>query len=141
MVTGLARTRDVLPSRPEERHVCRNAAGKWTINGVRLHITHDERFEVNGARRVARNNAAELPGFEQDEHVRSAGANQRDVADRPGESATVKAARISPFRGLGDETLTRLGMASGHPMSVRAMAYHVAGREPHHVQAIREKYL
>ena len=56
------------------------------------------------------------------------------------EFATVRAATIRPLSGLGDETLMQ-GVASGNVMSVRAIAYHIAGHELRHLNIIRERYL
>ena len=39
------------------------------------------------------------------------------------------------------DTLMRAGVASGNEMSVRAIAYHIAGHELRHMNIIRERYL
>jgi len=93
------------------------------------------------ALRFARNDTTELPGFDQDEYARYSGANQRTLDDLLDELATVRAATLSFFNGLGDETLTRAGVASGNLMSVRAIAYHIAGHELRHLNIIRERYV
>jgi hypothetical protein len=35
----------------------------------------------------------------------------------------------------------RVGVANGHPVSVRALAFIMAGHESHHVQVIKDRYL
>jgi len=37
--------------------------------------------------------------------------------------------------------LTSSGIANGNKVSVRALGYHIAGHEKHHVNIIRERYL
>ena len=45
------------------------------------------------------------------------------------------------FRGLPPEAWTRQGSANGSPISVRALAYIIAGHCRHHAQIVRERYL
>jgi uncharacterized damage-inducible protein DinB len=138
---NLDRTRDLIGSLPEERLTYRYAEGKWTIKETLLHIVDDERIYAYRALRFARNDRTELPGFEQDDYALHSAANDRAIADLLEEFATVRAATISLYRGLGGGALTRAGVASGNHMSVRAIAYHIAGHEMHHLNIIRERYL
>lgn len=57
------------------------------------------------------------------------------------ELATVRAATLSLFNGPGDDTVTRAGVANGNVMSVRAIAYHIAGHEVRHINIIRDRYI
>jgi len=41
---------------------------------------------------------------------------------------------------LNAEELARRGVASGNPVSVRALFYIIAGHERHHVGLFRERY-
>lgn len=125
---------------PAETLVRRSAPDKWTIKEILLHISDDERIYAYRALRFARGDKTELPGFEQDDFVAASGANQREVDDLLDELATVRAATISLFNGFDADALLRRGIASGNAMSVRAIAYHIAGHELHHVKVIREKY-
>jgi uncharacterized damage-inducible protein DinB len=134
-------TRTFLLSLPEEKLLYRYADGKWTIKEIVMHLADDERIYAYRALRFARNDTTELPGFDQDEYTRYAGANQRTLADLLSELATVRAATLSLYNGLGDDTLLRMGVASGNIMSVRAIAYHIAGHELRHLNVIREHYL
>lgn len=134
-------TREFLRSLPEDLLLYRYADGKWTIKEIMQHITDDERIYAYRALRFARNDPTELPGFDQDEYTRYAGANRRTLEDLLGEMATVRAATLSLYSGLGDDTLMRAGVASGNVMSVRAIAYHIAGHELRHMNIIRERYL
>ncbi len=134
-------TRDFLLSLPEERLTYRYAEGKWTIKEILLHIADDERIYNYRALRFARKDTTELPGFEQDDYAQHSGANERTINDLLGELATVREATISLYNGLDCDALTRAGMASGNFMSVRAIAYHIAGHELRHINIIRELYL
>jgi hypothetical protein len=134
-------TRAFLLSLPEDKLLYRYAADKWTIKEIVLHIADDERIYTYRALRFARNDPTELPGFDQDEYNRHSGANQRTLGDLLDELATVRAATLSFFNGIGNETLTRAGVANGNVMSVRAIAYHIAGHELRHMKIIRERYI
>jgi uncharacterized damage-inducible protein DinB len=139
--TNLEATRAFLLSLPEDKLLYRYADGKWTIKEIVQHLADDERIYAYRALRFARNDPTELPGFDQDEYTRSAEANQRRLDDLLNELATVRAATLSLYDGLREETLRRVGVASGNVMSVRAIAYHIAGHELRHMNVIRERYL
>ena len=134
-------TRSFLLSRPEDQLLYRYAEAKWTIKEIVLHIADDERIYAYRALRFARHDTTPLPGFDQDEYTRYSAANQRTLNDLLGELETVRAATVSLYHGLGDDTLKRIGVASGKVMSVRAIAYHIAGHELRHRNIIRERYI
>jgi hypothetical protein len=136
-----AATRSFLCSLPADKLLYRYADSKWTIKEIIQHLTDDERIYAYRALRFARSDATELPGFDQDDYTRVAGANQRSLNALLDEFGVVRAATISLYEGLADETLPRLGVASGNVMSVRAIAYHIAGHELRHLNMIRERYL
>lgn len=137
---NLKATRDFLLSLSEDRLLYRYAEGKWTIKEIVQHIADDERIYAYRALRFARNDTTELPGFDQDAYTRYAEANQRTLEDLLGELATVRAATLSLYSGLSEEALKRVGIASRNVMSVRAIAYHIAGHELRHMNIIRERY-
>lgn len=134
-------TRTLLRSLPEEKLLYRYAEGKWTIKEIVQHLTDDERIYAYRALRFARNDATELPGFDQDDYTRYATANQRPLDDLLSELGTVRAATLSLYDGFSDAALLRAGVASGNFMSVRAIAYHLAGHELRHINIIRKRYL
>ena len=138
---SLEATRAFLLSLPEDKLLYRYAADKWTVKEIVLHIADDERIYTYRALRFARNDTTELPGFDQDLYARYSAANQRTLDDLLDELATVRAATLSLYKGLGDDTLTRAGIASRNVMSVRAIAYHIAGHELRHINIIRERYI
>jgi uncharacterized damage-inducible protein DinB len=139
--TNFQATRVLLRSLTEEELLYRYAQGKWTIKEIVQHLSDDERIYAYRALRFARNDRTELPGFDQDDYTSLARANERGLDDLLNELATVRAATLSLYSGLGDETARRSGIASGNVMSVRAIAYHIAGHELQHINVIRERYL
>jgi hypothetical protein len=45
------------------------------------------------------------------------------------------------FKTFDEAAWVRRGIASGHPVTVRALAYIIAGHERHHIGVIHERYL
>lgn len=115
------------------------APGKWSVKDVFLHIADTERVMAYRALRVARADVTPLASFDQDDYVRVGAANHRSLADILGELQAVRAATIALFRGLDAEALARLGVASGKPVSARALAFIIAGHERHHLRVLREQ--
>jgi len=134
-------TRDFILSLPEEKFIHRYAEGKWTIKEVLVHIIDDERIYAYRALRFARNDATELPGFEQDDYARHSRANERAIKYILDEYFAVRNSTIALFNGLEEVALTRGGVANNHFVTVRALAYHIAGHEMHHINIIKERYL
>jgi len=89
----------------------------------------------------ARNDSTELPGFDQDLFARYSEANKRDAEDLLQELSLVRQSTIAFFESLDPAALLRRGVADGKNVSVRTLAYHIAGHELRHLQLIRERYL
>lgn len=138
---NLNATREFILSLPEQKLLYRYADGKWTIKEVLVHIIDDERIYAYRALRFARNDKTELPGFEQDDYARHSRANERDIKDILDEYAAVRDSTIALFNGLEEEALARGGVANENFVTVRALAYHIAGHELHHINIIKERYL
>lgn len=114
---------------------------KWSVKEVVGHMADSERVFAYRALRFARADTTPLPGFEQNGYVEAAGFDRRTLADLAEEFADVRKATLKLFAGLGEEALARSGTANGHPMSVRAVAWVIAGHERHHARILRERYL
>jgi len=82
-----------------------------------------------------------LPGFDQDDYVLSSRANQRSIENILEEYEAVRHATIALFNGLPEDSFLRMGTANNNKVTVRALAYHIAGHELHHMNIIKEKYL
>jgi hypothetical protein len=138
---NLDATTAFLRSLPDDLLLYRYAADKWTIKEIVQHLSDDERIYAYRALRFARGDATDLPGFDQDAYTEHAAANRRTLDELLYELATVRAATLSLYEGLGEDVLRRAGIASGNVMSVRAIAYHIAGHELRHMDIIRDRYL
>jgi len=105
------------------------------------HVIDSERIFSYRALSFARNDKTPLPGYEQDDYVRDADFDSRNLADMAEEFATVRRATIQLFRPLNETEWLRHGKANENGVSVRALAYIIAGHELHHMGVLRSRYL
>src|SRR5215207_7423989 len=138
--TGGRELLDAIGRIPEERGGHRYGPDKWTIREVAGHLIDAERIFTYRALRIARRDQTLLPGFDENEYVRTAGSDQRALADLTRELAAVRESTVLLFESFPDEVWARMGNANGKPMSVRALAYVVAGHPMHHLRLLRERY-
>jgi len=104
--------RGVLAAVPEARAGFRYAEGKWTIREVVGHWTDAERVFSYRALAFARGEKAPLPAFDENEFARIA----------------------------AHDTIPLGEIASGKPVTVRALAFIMGGHVAHHLAALRERY-
>jgi hypothetical protein len=114
---------------------------KWSIKEVLVHIVDDERIYAYRALRFARNDRTELPGFDQDPFALYSGADQRPIDSIIEEYEAVRMATIALYESFTDDALLRKGIANKNEATVRALGYHIAGHELHHINIIRKVYL
>ena len=139
--SGLAATKRFILSISSNKFLYRYAENKWTIKEIIMHLIEMERIYGYRMLCFARNDQTVLPGFDAEKYVLFSGANERDVWDLLNELQAVRHSTIALLNGFTDEALLRTGIMNGHPVSVRALAYHIAGHELHHMEIIRKKYL
>jgi hypothetical protein len=72
--------------------------------------------------------------------VRGGAFSERTLADLSEEFAAVRSASLALFRSLSDEAWMRRGVANKNEVSVRALAYIIAGHELHHRRILEERY-
>lgn len=125
---------------PEARGTYRYAPGKWSVKELVSHLSDTERIFCYRALRFARGDATPLPGFDENAYALEMYADERSLADLLAELFDVRRATLSFLRGLRAEAWTRRGIASGKEVSVRAMAYAIAGHARHHLEVLAERY-
>ena len=124
----------------EARGDYRYAPEKWSIKEMVGHLSDSERIFAYRALRIGRGDTTPLPSFEEDAYVAQSRAGDRTLADLAAEWGDVRRATIALFRNLPAEAWRRRGTASDQPISVRALAYVVAGHLRHHLQVLEERY-
>jgi hypothetical protein len=129
----------LLQSIPEDRTMVRQPPYTWSIKEVMGHVMDAERVFSYRAMRFARGDTTPLAGFEQDDYVRNAHFDAYPWAGLIAEFEAIRKASISFYRNLGPAGWERRGNASGNDVSVRALAYIIAGHERHHTQILRKR--
>ena len=117
------------------------APGKWTLKEVIGHVIDAERVFSYRAMRIARGDETPLPGFDEKGWVPRSGANDRTIADLLAELRAVRAATLALLRHLPADSVARRGTASGNGVTVRGLAWILAGHPMHHLGILRERYL
>jgi hypothetical protein len=126
---------------PESQAGSSYAPGKWSIKELVGHLIDTERIFSYRALRFARNDKTPLNGFEQDDYIRGASFDDYTLSDLASEFEHVRRATLSLFKHLNSEAWNRTGTASESLVSVRALAYIIAGHELHHMEILRSRYL
>ena len=119
----------------------RYAPDKWSVNEMIGHMIDTERIFSVRALRFSRADTSPLPGFEQDDYVRNASFDAFPLSELATEFETVRHSTLFLFRHLTEEAWMRKGVASNAEITVRALAYIIAGHELHHLQVLRARYL
>ena len=118
----------------------RYAPDKWTVKEVVGHVNDSERIFTYRALCIARGDKGHLPGFEQDDYVRAGEFKDRTLAGLGEEFEHIRSGTIALFRSLSKEAWQRTGVANKNEISVRALAFVVAGHELHHRLILEERY-
>ena len=126
---------------PDARAGHRYAAGKWSIREVVGHVADAERIFAYRALRFARNDSTALPGFDENAFVSASRFGDRALSSIVAELEAVRGATVAFFDALFPEEWTRHGTASGKEMSVRALAWVIAGHELHHLGVLKTRYV
>jgi uncharacterized damage-inducible protein DinB len=136
----LKSTPEFIRSFPSKKRTQPWKEGEWTIQEILVHIIDTERIFCYRALRFARNDITPLAGFEQDDYVPFSGANRREIGTILEEYTAVRQATLTFFNSLDEDALARTGLVGGSRVSVRALAWMIAGHEIHHMNSIQENY-
>lgn len=133
-------TLNLLTKLSEQKWNYKYAPEKWTIKEVLMHIIDTERIFAYRALRVGRNDMTPLPGFDQNDYVPHVDAENIASDSIIKEYEAVRNSTIALFENMNDQAYTRVGEASGSPVSALALGYMIAGHEIHHIQLLHERY-
>jgi len=118
----------------------RYAPDKWSAKRVVGHVCDAERIFAYRALRISRGDRTPIEGFEQDDYVRNGPFANRPLAEVIEDYIAVRRATITLLRNLDESAWARRGIANKNEVSVRAIAYLIAGHELHHRRILEEKY-
>ena len=126
---------------PMDKFDYRYAEGKWTIKEIIQHIIDTERIFAYRALRISRNDQTPLPGFDENDFANNTVAQTRGLQDLLTEFSAVRHSNLLLFKSFSDEQLLRVGLASDHPISVRAIGFMLIGHQKYHQKVFEERYL
>ena len=126
---------------PADKLEYRYAEGKWTIKDILLHLIDAERIFAYRALRIGRGDKTPLAGFEENDYVPNAMANNRTLESLSIEFQFVRNSTLCLFKNFSINQLAYLGTSSDNPISVRAIGFIISGHQNHHLKKIEERYL
>jgi hypothetical protein len=126
---------------PEWDGTYRYAPGKWSVKEMLGHVIDTERVMALRALWFARGGPSPLPGFEQDDWVKNANFDGLLMANLVEEWAMLRRSNVAMFKSLPADAWMRKGTANNVVLSVRALAYIIAGHEKHHRDVLAMRYV
>ena len=116
----------------------RPAPDEWNAIEIVGHLADTERVLIYRALRIARSDATPLEGVSDfAAYVTAANFAGRTVDDVVAEYLAVRQATLALLRSLAAAAWDRRGSADGESISVRALAYIVAGHDLYHLADLR----
>jgi hypothetical protein len=132
---------DMFTALPDEKGTYRYEDGKWSIKEVLGHLIDGERIFAYRVFRIARADETPIEGFEQDGYIENAHSNERSFGGLLEEFNLLRRANLLFFDHLRDEQWRFVGIANNSRISVRAIAFIMAGHVRHHTNILSERYL
>lgn len=136
----VAQVRRLAAAVAPERERFRYAPGKWSVREVFGHLADSERLFGYRALCIGRGDRAPLPGFDQVRYLAEAGFDEVPLAELAAELAALRETNVTLLRRMDEAAWARIGTANGTPVSVRALAFIMAGHLRHHAGILRERY-
>ena len=141
----LADQLDEVPNRlrslSDSRGDYRYAPGKWSLKEVVGHLSDTERVFAYRALRIGRGDTVPLPAFDDQAWIAEMAVADVLLVEMVEEWEQVRRATLTLFRRLPPAAWSRRGTASDQPISVRALAYVIAGHTRHHLEVVVTRYL
>ncbi len=141
LTNQIGETLALLRGLPASSSTYRYAPGKWSVSELVGHMIDSERIFTGRALRFGRNDPTPIPGFEQDDYVRNSSFDAYPLSELASELEAVRQSTVFLFRHMNEEAWTRRGIANNAEVSVRALAFIIAGHELHHREIVLTRYL
>ncbi|MGH9336370.1 MAG: DinB family protein, partial [Vicinamibacteria bacterium] len=118
----------------------RYAPDKWTVRQLFGHLVDAERFFGHRAFCVSRGDETPLPGFDENLYVSRSGHEGRKLSEHVQDLSLLREANVRMMQALDGSKWALRGTANNNPVSVRALAYVMAGHIRHHLAVLQERY-
>jgi len=140
LLASQAHALDSLRALDDAAALHRYAPDKWSVKEVVGHITDGERVFAYRMLRIARADATPLAGFDPEPYVKAAHFDSIPISKLVDSFRATRASTLALMAELNDDAWPRMGVASGVPVSARALAFIIAGHATHHIKILRDKY-
>ena len=113
---------------------------KWSVREVFGHLIDAERVFGYRAFCISRGDTAHLPSFDENAYIAQSRYHEQPLASILTELKSAREGNLHFMRWLPDDNWMRIGTASSNLVSVRALAFIMAGHVRHHFNILRERY-
>ncbi len=117
----------------------KHAPYTWTIKQVVGHMADCERVFGYRAMRLSRHDTTPLPGFDENAYMAAIDFDRLPLGDLLAEFESQRRSNVLLLRHLDAEAWRRVGTINLHPMTVRAVAYVMAGHAAHHLAILHTR--
>lgn len=111
----------------------------WTIRTVIAHCCDAERVFGYRILRFATGDTTVLPGWDENHYAACDFSDLGEIQNVCAEFATQRMSNLQLLKRLKPETFDRIGSADGRKMSVRTIAWLMAGHWMHHEAIIKKR--
>ena len=123
-----------------EQEQFRYGPDKWSIRQVFGHMTDAERVFGYRSFCISRGEQAPLPAFDENAYVERSAYHGCALSELVRELVLTRQANLVFLFRLTDDEWMQTGTASNKTVSVRAIAYVMAGHVRHHTDILRTRY-
>jgi hypothetical protein len=124
---------------PEDQAAVVHPPYGWTVRQVIEHCVDAERVFGYRTLRFASGDTTDLPGWDENTYASCGYGPDADVSALAQEFTAIRAANIALLGRLTADAWDRRGTADGNPVSVRVLAWLMAGHWMHHQQILMKR--
>ncbi len=135
----VAELRGLFENVNEEQALTLHAPYTWTCKQVVGHLIDAERIFANRLHRFSAGDLQPLPGMDQGPYITNNDYVAPSLRSLVDELVHCRQANALLLRRIKPESWDNCGIASGHPITVRALAYILIGHINHHLKILRQR--
>lgn len=124
----------------DEQGGARYAPGKWSVKEVVHHITNAELTLSCQISSIARRGSRPHASSDESDSMCAFPMDERSIRDLLGDFRTVRTRTLGLLREIPGSAWINTGRVGTETLSVRALAYVIAGHTAHHLSTLWERY-
>lgn len=124
---------------PESLATAVHAPYTWSVRQVMDHLLDGERIFGHRLHRIARGDQTPLPGFDENHYAIASEEHPASLADITSMFEHTRSVNVIFLQNLAPDAWHRTGTASNSRISVRALAWILAGHIRHHDDILRRR--